>query len=85
MKRRRKWLGNRSGVNGKETSRPSARLQCFQARVLLMRHIEKVFTFLLGVKAQTPNTKVPWAGAPLLDKQRSERGSAKLPSSSGGA
>lgn len=30
----------------------------------------EVFTFLLGVKAQTPNTKAPWAGArqgaPLL-------------------
>lgn len=88
MKRRRNWPGNRSGVNGKETSRHSARLRCFQARMLWMGHIEKVFTFLLGIKAQTPNTKAPWAGArqgaPLLDKQRSERGSVKLPSNSGG-
>lgn len=49
----------------------------------------EVFTFFLGVKTQPPNTKAPWAGArqgaPLLDKQRSERGSAKLPSNNGGA
>lgn len=63
MKRRRKWPGNRSGVNGKETSRHSARLRCFQAMMLWMGHIEKVFTFFLGVKAQPPNTKAPWAGA----------------------
>lgn len=65
MKRRRKWPGNRSGVNGKETSRHPARLRCFQATMLLMGHIEKVFTFLLGFKAQTPNTKAPWQGVAM--------------------
>lgn len=43
-------LGTRSGMNGKETTRHSARLPCFQVMMPLMRCIEKVLALLLGIK-----------------------------------